>query len=546
MKHITKAFVLLVSISLSTFSHAYTFPQSEADASRFLIQATFGPSMDDIDEVMEIGYEGWLEKQFNLSGPTHLSFLQELMVDKNITNEKKAKNHHLQSAWWRASITNDDQLRQRVAFALSQILVVSTNADGLTRLKEQGLADYYDLLASHAFGNYRDLLEDVTLNPMMGRYLSMYRNQKPNPAKNIHPDENYAREVMQLFTIGLVELNDDGSPKVDANGQEIPTYTQEDIEGLAHVLTGWTDAVAVEKNRFTTRVRGTANLLRPLQAWAPKHDTNEKTIIGNTVIAAGQTAEAELEIALDTLFNHPNVPPFIGKLLIQRLVTSNPTPDYVNRISQVFKDNGEGVRGDLKAVVKAILLDPEARDGHLVYPDTFGKLKEPVLRISGLWRAFDAYTPGKHFHYGNAKANLGQAALSADTVFNFFPTDHQRSGDLGDMGLVTPEFAVLTDNNMVSTSNRIRSIIHRNNFRNVKDKHIALDLTDEVALAEDVPALVERINLLLMAGSMSDAMKLEIINHVENIRVRKTRHKVNRVADAIFMVMSSAEQAIQQ
>ena len=275
--------------------------------------------------------------------------------------------------WFRNAVTGQDQLRQRVAFAWSEIMVVS-QVGALNNLP-YSVSSYYDLLATQGLGDFRALLESVTLHPAMGVYLSMLGNQKPNTAGTIRPDENYARELMQLFTIGLVELNLDGTARLDGAGQPIPTYTQPIIEGFAHAYTGWTYAGA--PNELPQARPTAANQVVPMQLYASYHDTGPKRVLGGVTIPAGQSGAQDLDAALDNIFAHPNVGPFIAQRLIQRLTASNPSPDYVRRVAQRFNDNGRGVRGDLAAVVKAILLDPEARGSTTA---TTGKIKEPLLR----------------------------------------------------------------------------------------------------------------------------------------------------------------------
>jgi uncharacterized protein (DUF1800 family) len=294
-------------------------------------------------------------------------------------------NNYRQDAWFRNAMHGPDQLRQRVAFALSEIMVVSQN--GALLRAPFATASYYDMLATNAFGNFRQLMQDVTLHPAMGVYLSMLGNRKPDAARNIRPDENYARELMQLFTIGLYQLDDDGQPLHDANGDRIPSYEQADVEAFAHVFTGWTYAGATS---FTTAKRTTANQIVPMQAYPAEHAPGEKRLLdypGATkpILPAGQTPEQDLADALDNLFDHPNVGPFIAKQLIRKLVTSNPTRNYVYRVAKVFDNDGTGTRGNLAAVVRAILFDSEARNPPA--NDRLGKVKEPVIKLTQLWRA---------------------------------------------------------------------------------------------------------------------------------------------------------------
>ena len=330
-----------------------------------------------------------------------------------------------------------DQLRQRVAWALSQILV--TSQVSLANRYPFGLADYYDMLAHHAFGDFRQLIEEVTLHPMMGVYLSMLGNRKPNAELNIRPDENYARELMQLFTIGLVELNADGTPKLDAHNQPIPTYDQAVVEGFAHVFTGWHWACTFGSpgNCGFSNTRGTVpNQILPMQLFPEEHDTGAKRLLTypnavKSVIPAGQTAEQDLADALDNIFHHPNVGPFISRQLIQRLVTSNPSPAYVARVSAVFDDDGTGQRGNLGAVVRAILLDAEARAPASTADPDASKLKEPVLRLTQLWRAYDGRAANGRYFNINPSVDFGQGPLQAPSVFNFYSPFYAPPGEIG-------------------------------------------------------------------------------------------------------------------
>ena len=340
--------------------------------------------------------------------------------------------------WFRNVVDGDDQLRQRVAFALSEILVVSQQ--GALIDAPYSLADFYDQLALNAFGNYRDLLEIITLHPAMGVYLSMLGNQKPNPALNIRPDENYARELMQLFSIGLVELNLDGTVRTDGLGQPIPTYDQAVIEGFAHVFTGWNYAGAPS---FPQAFRNDNNQTVPMQLYPAYHDEGAKQLLNGVTIPAGQTGDQDLRMALDNIFNHPNVGPFIAIRLIQRLVTSNPSPGYVSRVASVFNNNGFGERGDLGAVVKAILLDDEARPA--MHMEIDGKIKEPLLRLTQLWRAYNAQSQSGVFPLFPAYIIFGQGPLQASHVFNFFSPFYAPPGEIRNSGLVAPELQIATE-----------------------------------------------------------------------------------------------------
>ncbi|MDX9768597.1 MAG: DUF1800 family protein, partial [Ectothiorhodospiraceae bacterium] len=401
----------------------------------------------------------------------------------------------------------------------------------------------YDTLTRHALGNYQDLMWAVTLSPAMGLYLSMLKNEKADPETNLRPDENYAREVMQLFSIGLVELNPDGSVKRDAQGEPIPTYSQSDVEELARIFTGW------NFNGATNWKWPQKNYL-PMQPWYAYHDFDAKVIVGNTAIPAGLTPDDDMGWAIHTLFHHPNTAPFVAFRLIQRLVTSNPSPAYVQRVAAVFADNGAGVRGDLYAVAKAILLDPEARFGHVDQPQTFGKLKEPLLRQAALWRAFDARSVDGAFREWRPETEFGQAALRSPSVFNFYQPDHKPAGALGDLGLYGPEFQITTHAMITRTTNRMYERTFRSypGFANANERTVTLNLAAELALASDPAALVDRIALLLTADGLSSASRDLIIQHVNGVSMTagNLESGMQRVLEAIYLIATSPEGAVQR
>ncbi|MDJ0919150.1 MAG: DUF1800 domain-containing protein, partial [Woeseiaceae bacterium] len=407
---------------------------SKAEAFQLLNQTTFGATEAAATGVINVGVEAWIDSQLLQPASLQLPYLQSLPRPQPIG----LLNGDRIDVWFRNAIDGDDQLRQRVAFALSEIMVVSQL--GALEQAPYALASYYDMLAQNAFGNYRDLIEDVTLHPAMGVYLSMLGNQKPNPDLNIRPDENYARELMQLFSIGLVELNIDGTPVLDNEGQPIPTYDQAVIEGFAHVYTGWTWA-GFREFEFARPTEG--NQVIPMQLYPDFHDTGSKLLLNDVVLPAGQSGEQDLSDALDNVFNHPNVGPFMAIRLIQRLTTSNPSPGYVRRVAEVFNDNGAGVRGDLRAVVKAILMDPEARPDMPMEID--GKIKEPLLRLTQLWRAYDAESANGGYRFPAVSFFFGQGPMQSPSVFNFFSPFYAPPGEISDSSLVAPELQIATE-----------------------------------------------------------------------------------------------------
>ncbi|MDO3383485.1 DUF1800 domain-containing protein [Gilvimarinus algae] len=544
-------------------------------AARFLQQTTFGPTEESIIQLMNQGETAWLQAQLNTPATSHLEQLDarfaELGWDATPNPEIEGVDGYYRDlqrsdVWWEIALRGDDQLRQRVAFALSQIFVISNVSDVLYN-DTRGIADYQDTLARHAFGNFRELLEAVTLHPMMGEYLSMVRNEKADPVRNIRPDENYAREVMQLFTIGLVELSIDGTVKTDAQGEPIATYNQDTIKAFARVFTGWNFATTNHWWEWTSDAVGEA---LPMKAYQDIHDTGEKMLLGGERLPAGQSAEADLEMALDNLFNHSNVGPFIAQQLIKRLVTSNPSPGYVERVARVFNDNGFGVRGDLKAVIRTLLTDPEARNGHLEQPDTAGKLREPVLQISHLWRVFKAEgvqvlnregtaVAGTRIRYRGSDRTLGQRPYGSFSVFNFYRPDYAHPGTISDQDMDSPEFQLHTESVMIAKTNALTEAIF---WRDADADYVqsqranhdwdiyppAIDMTREKALSGDAGALIDRLDLLLTAGQLSDEARQLLIAHIETLEHGDNNPHSQRVRvfEAASLIAASPYFAVQR
>ena len=432
-------------------------PLSDLHASRFLSQATFGATTDSINYLKQVGLETWLNEQINNVAPTTL---QDVFLDfyadyhgPRVRNDYYYFNNdqavlpfdNMRTAWGRAALTGEDQLRQRVAFALSQILVISGEDANLDRMPIS-VAGFYDNFIHNAFGNYYDILEYVTFNACMGLYLSHVGNQKAQPELNIFPDENYARELMQLFTIGLWELNPDGTRRLDENGEPIPSYGQTEITELARVMTGfWFAGEDFGEGGWNDR-----SALKPMELHVPQHDYESKLIVGGHTIPSREptldNAYQDVKDAVRLIFEHPNTPIFISNQLIQFLVTDNPTPEYVERVQSVFVDNGHGERGDLGAVVRAILLDPEARSPfYFAHSDQTGFLKEPAIRLMQLGRVFKvAEDPNfQMWQLFAIEEEFSQDPLSAPSVFNFFKPHYEPSGLLGDEGMVGPVFQIL-------------------------------------------------------------------------------------------------------
>ncbi len=545
-------------------------PPTQTEAARFLAQATMGANDTAINTLVQQGYGAWLSDQFAKPQTPHRSYMDTMAASLAASGNTISAGNFYES-WWKQAITGDDQLRQRVAFALSQIFVISF-ADGTVGQYPRGVATYYDLLGEKAFGNYRDLIEAVTLHPMMGNYLTMLRNQKEDAASGRVPDENYAREVMQLFSIGLYQLNADGSIKRDVAGAALETYTSDDIKGLAKVFTGWSwYAGANLTDRTRTRFfGGSADLerdVRPMQAYnkyatnTDFHSVSAKSFLGTTI--AAQTApdpEGDLRAALDTIFNHPNVGPFIGRRLIERLVTSNPSPAYVGRVSAAFASNGSGVRGDMKAVISAVLLDPEARSFDAA-STRFGKLREPVLRLASYLRAFNATSTSGRFtgidNTDDPASRLGQTPMRSPTVFNFYrPGYTPPNSGIATADLVAPEMQLAHEVSVAGYLNYLRGTwIPPNTVRDVQQNH-----TPELAVADNAEALVDRMNLLLMSGQMSSTLRGQIIAGVNGrtIPAAVTSNgsvtnqaaidtaKRDRVSIAAFLTMAAPDYLVQK
>ena len=524
-------------------------PQNRGDASLFLTRATFGPRDTDIDGLMGKTYEQWINDQLGTPMTSHRDRLDAFLRDRGLfnisTGDRQLERSQLRSdAFWDVVVTAQDQLRQRVAFALSQILVISDSDQALEN-RVRGFAHYHDLLLRHAFGSYRDLLTDISLNPMMGDYLSSRRNEKADPGQNIEPDENFARELMQLFTIGLDQLDLNGNRRRDSQGNRLLSYTQEDVMNFARVFTGWNygDAAQMRDDRRTLDSE-----ILPMKAFEEFHDRNPKNLLNGAVSNGGGSARDDLNQALDNLFQHPNMPPFIVRQLIQHLVTSNPTPAYIERVARVFINDGGGTRGNLAAVVKAILLDPEALNGHELDPGQFGKLKEPVLKITALWRAFHARGRFNRFRYSDPFRDFAQQPYSSPSVFNFYSPNYRPPGDVGDLGLYAPEAQIITENTAIRGNNRLFDFVFEIPLGNdeifANQHQINLDIGRQRALASDPQALVDNLNELLLAGLMSEHMRAVVTNLVESTPLDDNGS--TRVREAIYLIVTSPEFAIQR
>ncbi|HEX3896905.1 MAG TPA: DUF1800 family protein [Rudaea sp.] len=614
-------------------------PFNDSDASRFLAQATFGPTDADIAHLRSVGYQAWLNEQFAAAPTYEMNYLNWV----GSTLQEQLGQDDRQEAWFLGALggpdpqnnalIHSDQLRQRVAFALSEIFVVSDNNTTLDN-SALGMGYYYDILIRDAFGNYRQLLQDVTLSPAMGVYLNMMGNRRADLSQNLHPDENYGREINQLFSIGLAMMNTDGTLQL-SGGQPISTYTQSTITNFAHVFTGWNwsdcDAddmghqFANDSFSYCGPDESNSNYLTsiiPFDTTIPLYpdnspsyhdngtdatnDVSDKQLlsypgaVNGGVLANGGTAASDLQFALDNISNHPNVGPFIAKQLIQHLVTSNPSSAYVQRVAAVFNNDGSGARGNLKAVVKQILLDPEARIGQWQNADTFGKLREPLLTLTHYWRAMgaqhkcglnisasgtpgmDGYTypsnyggqPYRYAGYSTAWSTgattsygvgVDQASLDALTVFNFFKPGYLPPGEMTTRNLLGPEFQIATDSIVAGSNNTFASNALYGNF-DLSDTcdsddtfgDVRVNHAQDVALAgtgngkgtDTSDRLVDEYSKRFMSGQMSPYMRDQLVTYLNKINSSWVSDgsdwRLQRVDRALYLVLTSPEYMIQK
>lgn len=549
-------------------------PPSREEAARFLNQATFGATLADIDRLMQIGYDAWFREQFEL--PIGWRHEEKLDNPSNPTHcgVRKPYTQEVVSSFWGSTYRTQDQLRQRMAYTLSQIFVISFSNNTLEYWSHMP-PSYLDMLGRNAFGNYRQLIEDVTLHPAMGVYLSHFYNAKEDPATGRIPDQNYARELLQLFSIGLHELNIDGSPRLQGSGptagQPIPTYSQDDIVGISRVMTGWAPSnQAPNWSNYQDPLCDKQAQRSPMRAFPAYHSTSEKRFLGITIPAQSTPDPVGgLRILLDRVHGHANVGPFIGRQLIQRMVTSNPSPAYVRRVAQAFNNNGQGVRGDMKAVIKAVLMDPEARDPNRVTDPGWGKIREPILRMAQLLRAFDATTINSNgltdvFAIGGFALDFSitQQVLHSPTVFNFYRPDYAPAGsELEASGLVAPEMQIIDENNAAMwTGAWSQGILMEGGRVNCCTSeqwdfyYWRLRYQPYIALLQQSPeALVDRLNLLLMAGQMSPQLRQVLLSSAQmqtdgvswvTQRPRGVNHI--RVGYTTFLLINSTEYVVQK
>ncbi len=523
-------------------------PIDAADAARLLDQATFGVTASDLAHVQSIGINAYINEQLAYPPTQYTGYAYTPHTapagcvgdgsnppdGSSLCARNQYSPFQVQRDFFTHALGNPDQLRQRVAFALSQIMVVSS----VEIYEAYGLANYQNVLLKDALGNYRTLLQDVTLSPTMGHYLDMANSDEANPQNGTVPNQNYAREVLQLFSIGLVELNPDGTPQLDPTGAPIPTFDGTTIEAFASVFTGWTyPPLPGANSQWTNPI----NFDGTMAAFPDHHQPGTKALLNGYTVPANQTPAQDLANALDNVFNHPNVGPFIGKQLIEHLVTSNPSPAYVGRIAAVFANNGQGVRGDLSAVVRAILTDPEAR-GAAPATNVFGHLREPALFITSTLRSLGGQSDGVLLR--SASAAMGQPIFSPDTVFSFFPPSYQIPGTR----TVAPEFGIDNAATALARANFVNTVIMQGG--SAPDPTVAGSTGTTVNLAPiagtaNNAALISLLNQTLMHGSLpSDAGNIILV--AANSAAENSTDPLAAARTATYLILSSAQYQVER
>ena len=548
------------------------------DASRLMRQATFGATRDVINAVANQGPAAWIEAEFAKPITSHLTTVK---ADPRLVADPWAVTT---PSLWKQYFEGDDQLRQRVGYALMQIFVVSLNNNTVGDAS-CGPAAYADLMNLHAFGNIRNLLRDITMNPIMGEYLSMKESAKADSLLGTQPDENYAREVMQLFSIGTVMLNNDGSVKLDANGNPIPTYTEDTVKDFAKALSGWTftgqnqtqpwrwlypDIWDSDPNLRTQKA--CAAWSSPMQPWTglkyrsaddkrditgQPHDAGAKTLLAYpgapfSSLPAGQSAQTDLDNLIDNLFNHPNVGPFLSRQLIQRLVTSNPTPQYVGRVAAKFNNNGSGVRGDMKAVLRAILLDSEARNLTVAARATYGKLTEPVVRFVQLHRAFNAKRTSGYYDMWDfgAPTALNQSPMHAPSVFNFYHPTYMPAGPLSQANLVGPEYEITNASSVAGYADFSKWAIIGgfDHSSSTVGNRILPDYSYYLGLAGTPQQMIDELDWVLCANGMNSTFKTAVVQSVGKVvnAGNIPAQNLERLNMALWLIINSPDYSVQK
>jgi uncharacterized protein (DUF1800 family) len=525
------------------------------EASRFLSQAALGADLNLIDEVANLGIENWIDNQFTVTPTYYIDtmrsiYSKSLLAYTNLgydpVNYPSRPNHiHMDYTWWNNNMLAPDILRQRIAYGLSELLVVST--DGTLTSYAEGAASYYDVLVENAFGNYEDLLLEATLHPAMGIYLSHLNNPKTDTVNNIHPDENYAREIMQLFSIGIHKLNLDGSLQLDGFNQPIPTYDNDQIAQFAKVFTGlgYGQKQGGLSSFFGMTIY-TADLTVPMIMFDAHHEPGAKNLLDGYVIPTGQTGMQDIEDAVHHLFMHPNVGPFVAKRLIQHMVKSNPSPAYISAVASAFNDNGQGVRGDMKAVIKTILLHSEARDCSWTTNATQGKLREPILKYIEFAKAIETFSAGgNYWNYGYwFQANTGQHPMKSPTVFNFFGPDYTPNGPIADNNLVGPEFEIYNSRTSIGFANSVYTWIESEQVLRTTyyEGYLqgAPNFTNYSNYAMNSDVLLNRLDLLFTHGQLSERTRGIIKTTIDQFSNSLTQQSY-RIKLATYLILISPD-----
>ncbi len=549
--------------SLYTISGTTNIPDL-AGASRFLSQATLGTNYEEIELVSTIGINAWLDAQFALPVNSFMTRYDEIYAATQLVLTNSVHfNQYTSFTFYDFIFKDPDFLRQKVAFALSQIFVISK--DGVLSQDPDATMTYYDILYQGAFGNYRDMLGDIAYSTAMSQYLSHFQNQREDVIGNTSPDENFSREVMQLFSIGLNKLNIDGRQIKDESGKIIPTYDIEDVAEMAKIFTGLggklDDDGSENQNFFNT----TIDLRSGTKMFDDYHSIGDKQIFDDIIIQERDAGVDEIEDALDAIFNHENVGPFIGMRLIQQLVKSNPTPSYIKRIATVFNDNGTGVRGDMKAVIKAILLDPEARNCDWIEHPENGKLIQPIERFTTLFKAFDVFSLSDTLWLNDGEdysPKLLQGFINSPTVFNFYSPFYAEEEFIAPLNLVSPEFQILNEitsieylNEMEDAlkikpfSNRTKPGINAGTLGNNDNDEPILDFTDEITIynQDGLQSLLDRLDILICRGQLSQELRGIITSTIEANILNVNNYDVNDIInDVLYYIFLSPDYIIQK
>ena len=548
--HGVRTLFLLVAVTLLTACSGrnnISAVVSQEDATRMLQQSSFGATPQDVAHLQSVGFDAYLNEQVAAAptGYSGFAYVTHAVPTScqydaaaptgpaSLCSRDNYSLFQVQRRFFQNALSGSDQLRQRVAFALSQIFVVS----GTEINEAYGMAAYQNMLLRDAFGNFRDLLNDVTLSPVMGNYLDMVNNDKANPASGTTPNENYARELLQLFSIGVNLLNIDGSVQTDTQGRPIPAYNEDVIEGYAYLFTGWTYPPRPGVTSYWT---DPVNYEGDMVSVASHHDTGSKLILQGQVLPGGQTPQQDLADGLDAVFNHPNVGPFIGKQLIQHLVTSNPSPQYIARVATVFNNNGNGVRGDMRAVIRAILLDPEARGDAKTDPN-YGHLREPALFMTSILRNLGGQSDGVYLRM--QAYSLQQYLFTPPSVFNYFPPSYVIPGTMS----LGPEFGIQDTITALNRANFVYQLVYGGGA--AADATVtgstgtSLDLSSYQSSAANADTLVQQLNQQLLHGTLSPLAGATIAQAVNAVAATDT---INRVRMAVYLLASSQQYQVER